>query len=64
MLPGLAARQSPCGTRELQYSWQRRGLPELPGAHGVVIAQLLLDVVELCAEFANVVLDVSLAMAA
>ena len=39
-------------------------LPELPVAHGVVIAQLLLDVVELCAEFANVALDVSLAMAA
>ena len=36
----------------------------MPGAHGVVIAQLLLDVVELCGEFANVTFDVSLAMAA
>ena len=39
-------------------------LPELPVAHGVVIAQLLLDVVMLCAEFANVAFDVSPAMAA
>ena len=39
-------------------------LPELPVADADVIAQLLLDVVELCAEFANVAFEASLAMAA
>ena len=36
----------------------------LPGSHSFVISQLLLDVVALCVEIANVALDVSLVMAA
>ena len=65
VLPKLAARQSPCVARELEeYSGRRRVLPELPIAHGVVIAQFLLDVVVLCAKFGNVAFDVSPAMAA
>ena len=61
----LTERHSPCGARELEkYLIPRRELPVLPVAHGIVIAQLLLDVVVLCAEFANVALDISLAMAA
>lgn len=32
-------------------------MPALPVSHGIVIAQLMLDVVKLCAKFANVELD-------
>ena len=64
MLPGLAARKSLCKTREFECLRRRRGLPGLPGANGGLIAQLLVDVVKLCAEYTYVSLDRGTAAAA